>query len=57
MRNRVLNNMKKGTTKETATEVCRNIYNAVIWNLVKHTGNSPENIFGTLDRLMFENEN
>jgi hypothetical protein len=30
--NRVLNHMKKGTTKETAAEVCRNIYNAGIWN-------------------------
>lgn len=30
--NRVLNHMEKGITKETAAEVCRNAYNAGIWN-------------------------
>jgi anaerobic magnesium-protoporphyrin IX monomethyl ester cyclase len=30
--NRVLNHMNKGTTKEIAIEVCKNIYNAGIWN-------------------------
>jgi hypothetical protein len=30
--NRVLDHMEKGTTKETATEVCRNAYEAGIWN-------------------------
>jgi hypothetical protein len=29
---RVLDHMKKGTTKETAIEVCRNIHNSGIWN-------------------------
>ncbi|MFZ7132597.1 MAG: radical SAM protein, partial [Eubacteriales bacterium] len=32
--NRVLNHMQKGTTKETAAEVCTNAYNAGIWNHV-----------------------
>jgi hypothetical protein len=30
--NRILNLMEKGITKETAVEVCRNAYNAGIWN-------------------------
>jgi len=30
--NRVLNHMKKGISKETAAEVCRNIHNAGIWD-------------------------
>ena len=30
--NRILNHMEKGITKETAAEVCRNIYEAGIWN-------------------------
>ena len=30
--NRVLDLMEKGITKETAIEVCRNVYNAGIWN-------------------------
>ena len=30
--NRVLDHMCKGTNKETATQVCRNIYQAGIWN-------------------------
>jgi hypothetical protein len=30
--NRVLDHMEKGTTKETAAEVCRNAYDAGIWN-------------------------
>jgi hypothetical protein len=30
--NRILNLMKKGITKETAAEVCRNVYDAGIWN-------------------------
>lgn len=30
--NRVLSHMEKGTTKEIAAEVCRNVYNAGIWN-------------------------
>jgi hypothetical protein len=32
--NRVLDRMQKGTTRETAAEVCRNIYEAGIWNHV-----------------------
>jgi anaerobic magnesium-protoporphyrin IX monomethyl ester cyclase len=30
--NRILNLMEKGITKETAAEVCRNVYEAGIWN-------------------------
>ncbi len=30
--NRVLDYMKKGVTKETAVQVCRNLHNAGIWN-------------------------
>jgi hypothetical protein len=30
--NRILNHMGKGTTKEIAVDICRNAYNAGIWN-------------------------
>ena len=52
---RVLNIMSKGTTKATATDVCRNVFDAGIWNhvyfMLGFPGEMPEEAKQTIDFL------
>ncbi|MFZ7134406.1 MAG: B12-binding domain-containing radical SAM protein, partial [Eubacteriales bacterium] len=58
--NRILDLMEKGITKETAVEVCKNVYNAGIWNHLYVIFGFPTESYAevkeTIDFLM-SNEN